>query len=85
MTYRPMSKECWFGTAELVEPISRTFGLVAHSLELATCPPNDIGVDPLQGRTQLCLVEVTVVGDPAADARVVHLGQFRQGFVTAMV
>src|SRR5215471_9240794 len=80
-----MCKEGWVGTAEPVKPISRAFGLVAQSLELSTCPPNDIGIDPLQGRTQLRLVEVTVVGDPAADARVVHLGQLGQGFVAAVM
>jgi hypothetical protein len=57
---------------------------VAHALELATRPPDDIGIDPFQGWT-LRLVEVAVVGDPAADARVVHLGQFGQGFVTAVM
>jgi hypothetical protein len=36
-------------------------------------------MDPEQGRTQLGLVEVTVAGDPAADARVVHSGQLGQG------
>src|SRR5467141_1449489 len=80
-----MSKECWVGSAYPVEPVSRALGLVAHSLELATCPPDDIGIDPLQGRTQLRLVEVAVVGDPAADARVVHLGQFGQGLVAAVM
>src|ERR1700736_3975142 len=74
-----MGKECWVGPAHLVEPISRAFGLVAHPLELAAYPPDDIGIDPLQGRTQLRLVEAAVVGDPAADAWVVHLGQFGQG------
>jgi hypothetical protein len=53
--------------------------------ELATCPPDDIGIDPFQGRTQLRLVEVAVVGDPAADARVVHLSQLSQGFVAAVM
>src|SRR5215471_12348383 len=80
-----MSKECWVGPTYPVEPVSRTFGLVAHPLELAAYPPDDIGIDPLQGRTQLRLVEVAVVGDPAADARVVHLGQFGQGLVAAMM
>ena len=80
-----MSEERWVGTAEPVEPISPTFGLVAHSLELATRPPDDIGIDPLQGRTQLRLVEVTVVDEPAADARVVHLRQLGQGFVAAVM
>src|ERR1700751_6095759 len=80
-----MSKEYWIGTMQPVKPISRAFGLVTHPLELATRPPDDIGIDPLQGRTQLRPVEVTVVGDPAADARVVHLGQLSQGFITAVV
>ena len=43
-----------------VEPVSRTFGLVAHRLEFAAYLPDDIGIDPLQGRTQLRLVEVAV-------------------------
>src|SRR5262252_4284158 len=80
-----MSKECCVGPTYPVGPVSRTFGLVAHPPELAADPPDDIGIDPLQGRTQLRLVEVAVVGDPAADARVVHLGQFGQGLVAAMM
>ena len=35
--------------------------------------------DVQEGRMQLRLVEVAVVADPAADARVVHRGQLRQG------
>src|SRR5215467_12654695 len=80
-----MSKECWVDPAEPVKPISRAFGLVAHPLELTTRPPDDIGIDPLQGRTQLRLVEVAVVGDPAANARIVHLGQLSQCFVAALM
>ena len=80
-----MGEERWVGTAEPVKPISRAFGLVAHPLELATRPPDDIGIDPFQGWTQLRLVEVAVVDDPAADAWVVHLGQLGQGFVAAMM
>src|ERR1700730_3852659 len=80
-----MGKECWVGPAHSVEPISRALGLVTHPLELAAYPPDDIGIDPLQGRTQLRLVEVAVVADPAANARVVHLGQFGQRFVAAMM
>ena len=70
---------------EPVEPVSCAFGLMAHPLELVARPPNDIGIDPLQGRTQPRLVEVAVVGDPAANARVVHLGQLLQGLVAAMM
>src|SRR6266849_116605 len=80
-----MSKECWVGPAYPVEPISRALGLVTHPLELAAYPPDDISIDPLQGRTQLRLIEVAVVVDPAANARVVHLGQVLQGLVAAMM
>jgi hypothetical protein len=52
----------------------RAFGPVAHPLELAAYPPNDIGIDPFQGRTQLRLEGVAAVADPAADAQVVHRG-----------
>src|SRR5882724_5106447 len=59
-------------------------GLATQPLELAARPADDIEIDPLQGRTQLRLVEVAVVVDPAANARVVHLGQVLQGLVAAM-
>src|SRR5271169_770077 len=80
-----MSKECWVGTAKPVKPNFRALGLVTHPLELATRPPDDISIDPFQGWTQLRLVEVAVVDDPAAYARVVHLVQFGQRFVVAMM
>ena len=80
-----MGEERGFCTAQPVKPISGTLGLVSQSLELSTRPPDDIGIDPLQGRTQLRLVEVAVVADPAVDARIVHLGQFGPGFVVAVV
>src|SRR5580692_10555080 len=38
-----------------------------------------------QGRTQLRSIEAAVVVDPALNVRVVHLGQFRQGFVATMM
>src|SRR6516225_7820187 len=60
-------------------------GLPTQPLELAARPADDIEIDPLQGRTQLRLVEVAVVVDPAANAWVVHLGQLLQGFVAAMM
>src|SRR5262245_5860611 len=80
-----MSTECWVGPTVPVDPVSRTFGVVAHALELPAYPPVEIGIDRLRGRTQLRPVEVAVVGDPAADAWVVHLGQFGQGLVAAMM
>ncbi len=58
---------------------------MAHPLELATRPPDNIGIDPLQGRAQLRPIEVAVVGDPAADAPIVHLGQLSQGLVAAVM
>ena len=80
-----MGEERGFGPAQPVKPISGTLGLVSQSLELSTHPPDDIGIDPLQGRMQLRLIEVAVVGDPAANARVVHLDQFGQRFVAAVM
>src|SRR5215469_2830079 len=68
------------GQTSLVPPWSPTQPLV-----LAARPADDIEIDPLQGRTQLRLVEVAVVVDPAANARVVHLGQVLQGLVAAMM
>jgi hypothetical protein len=61
-------------TMKAVEPVPRAFGPIAHPLELAAYPPNDIGIDPFQGRTQLRLEGVAAVADPAADAQVVHRG-----------
>src|SRR5512147_2900580 len=80
-----MGEEHRVGAAEPVEPISSSLGLVAQALVLAACPPDDIGINPLQGRTQLRLVEVAVVGDPAADARVVYRSQILQGPVTVVM
>src|SRR5215475_5173578 len=80
-----MGEEHGFCTAQPVKPISGTLGLVSQSLELSTRPPDDIGIDPLQGGAQSRLVEVAVVGDPAADARIVHLDQFGQRFVAAVM
>ena len=74
-----------FCTTQPVKPISGTLGLVSQSLELSTRPPNDIGIDPFQGRTQSRLVEVAIVGDPATDARVVHLDLFGQRFVATVM
>src|ERR1700737_4700921 len=67
------------------QPVSRPLGLATQPLELAARPADDIEIDPLQGRTQLRLVEVAVVVDPAANARIVHLGQVLQGLVAAMM
>src|SRR5262245_55584752 len=80
-----MGEEASVRPAQPLEPIPCTLGLVAHPLELAASPPDDIGIDPLQGWTQLRLVEMAVVVDPAATARIVHLGQVLQGLVTAMM
>jgi hypothetical protein len=68
-------------SAEPTKPVTCRFGPMAHPLELAACPANDIGIDPCQGWMQLRLVKVAVVVEPAADARVVHSSQLSQGFV----
>src|SRR6516164_935373 len=85
MTERPVGKERWIYPAEPIKPVSCPLGLATQPLELAARPADDIEIDPLQGRTQLRLVEVAVVVDLAANARVVHLGQVLQGLVAAMM
>jgi hypothetical protein len=69
-----MCEEGGVGTAGPVKPFSWAFGLVAQSLELATRPPDHIGIDPLKRRTQLRLLKVAVLADPAADAWIADLG-----------
>src|SRR5215469_11230564 len=85
MTKLPVGEECWIDTAEPIKPVSCPPGLPTQPLELAARPADDIEIDPLQGGTQLRLVEVAVVVDPAANARVVHLGRVLQGLVAAMM
>jgi len=80
-----MGEELWLDPPKPAEPVSCPLCLMAHPFILAACPSNDKCVNPRQGRTQLRLVEAAVVGDPAADARVVHLRQILQGFVAAMM
>src|ERR1700737_3069206 len=85
MAQPPVGKEHWICSAQPVKPVSRPLGLATQPLELAARPADDIEIVPLQGRTQLRLVEVAVIVDPAANARVVHLGQVLQGLVAAMM
>ena len=86
MAELPVGEERWIASAEPVKPVSCPLGFATQPLELAARPADDIETDPpLQGRTQLRLVEVAVVVDPAANARVVHLGQVLQGLVAAMM
>src|SRR5438552_69158 len=80
-----MSEERRICAAKPIKPLSRPLDLPTQPLELAARPADDIEIDPLQGRTQLRLVEVAVVVDPAANARVVHRGQILQGLVAAMM
>src|SRR6516162_8351363 len=80
-----MSEQTGVGTAKPVKPISRSFGLVTQPFELTARPADDIDIDPFQGRTQLRPIEVAVVVDPALNVRVVHLGQFLEGLVAAMM
>src|ERR1700682_2266768 len=80
-----VGEELGIRSTEPVEPISCTLGLMAHPLELAACPPDDIDVNPLESGTQLRLVEMAVVGDPAANDRIVHLCHLCSGSVAAFV
>jgi hypothetical protein len=51
MTQLPVSEELWIGTKQLRKPITHSFGLVTHPFEFTARPADDIGINPLQGRT----------------------------------
>ena len=80
-----MSKQSWICTKKPCKPIPCPFGLVTKPLVLPARPPNDIDIDPLEGRAQLRAIELAVVVDPAFDVLIVLLGQILQGFVAVMV
>ena len=85
MPKTPADEESWTGTLNPRQTFPRPFRLPAQSLVLSTRPANDIGINPLEGRTQLCPVEVAVVVEPATDVRIVRPGQLLQGLVTMTV
>src|SRR4029077_2570075 len=74
-----MREERWGRPANPGEPRLGALWLAAHSLELTTCPPDDVGIDSRQGRTQLRLVEAAIVEDPTSDARNCTSGPNRPG------
>src|SRR5271165_4086932 len=80
-----MSEQTWIDTAKPLKPVSRSFGFVTQPLELPARPADDIGIDPLEGRTQVRPIEVAVVVDPAFDVRIAYLSQILQGLVAVMV
>src|SRR5665213_3743838 len=51
------------------------------SAEFSLCPPDEKDIDPTQRRIQRRLVEVSVVGDPAADIRIEHPSQIIEHLV----
>jgi len=80
-----MRKEHGVRTAYPVKPVSCTFGPMDEPLEFAARPANDIEIDPPQSWTQLRPVEVAVVGDPAANDRIIDRGQLFEGFVATVM
>src|SRR4051812_33176290 len=85
MQKAPMRKQMRVGADDPRQPVSCTFGPLMQSLELVARPADQEGIDPMQSRGQLRLVEVAVVVDPALDVRSVHPCQIRQGFVGPMM
>src|SRR4051794_20430347 len=85
MQKAPMRKQMRVGADDPRQPVSCTFGPLMQALELVARPADQEGIDPMQSRGQLRLVEVAVVVDPALDVRPVHPGQTLQGFVGPMV
>jgi hypothetical protein len=80
-----MGEEGWIGAAEPAQPISGAPSPMAKPLKLATSPADQKGIDPRQGGTQLRVIKVAIIVDPAADARIVHCSQVLQGLVAAMM
>src|SRR4051794_555883 len=85
MQKAPMRKQMRAGADDPRQPLSCTFGPLMQSLELVARPADQEGIDPMQSRGQLRLVEVAVVVDPALDIRSVHPGQILQGFIGPMM
>src|SRR4051794_25998315 len=85
MQKAPMRKQMRVGADDPRQPVSCTFGPLMQSLELVARPADQEGIDPMQSRGQLRLVEVAVVVDPALDIRSVHPGQILQGFIGPMM
>ena len=78
-----MGKEHWIGAANPSQPVS-PFRPPAQTLELAACPADQVGVNAAQSRMSSRPIEVTVVVDPALNARIVHLRQIVQGYIAVI-
>src|SRR3954453_16807473 len=65
MQKAPMRKQMRVGPDDPRQPVSCTFGPLMQSLELVARPADQEGINPMQSRGQLRLVEVAVVVDPA--------------------
>ena len=75
MAQLPMSEERRICAAKPIKPVACSFGFETQPFEFAARPADDIEIDPLQGRTQLCPIEVAVVVDPALNVRVYILAR----------
>src|SRR5210317_371455 len=85
MAQWPMGEEAWPCAPSALEPVLCALRSTVQPLVLAAGPSNQIGIDPVEERTQLRPIEATVVGDPAAKGRIVHRSQIFQGLVTALM
>ena len=80
-----MGKELRFGPAQPGKPIPRALGPMDEPLEFAARPTNDIEIDPFETGTQLRLVKVAVVADPAPNDRTVQIREVLQGLAAAVM
>ena len=76
-----MSKQIRRCSDHTSEPVPSSLRLLSKSLELASCPFGEEGVDPKKGGIQRRFVELTVVVDPATDIWIEHPCQVVQRLV----
>jgi hypothetical protein len=80
-----MGKEHGVRPAHAAKPVSGALGLMDKPVEFAARPANDTEIDAFKSGTQLRLLEVAVVADPASNDGIVDLGQILQGLSLASV
>src|SRR4051812_46507273 len=80
---RPVGEEPGLSPDQLRQPSSGATWTPLEPLELASHPPEEMRIDPTQGRIERRLVEVAEVVDPPADVLIEHPGYVEQPLVAA--
>src|SRR3954447_6663655 len=80
---RPVGEEPGLSPDQLRQPSASATWTLLEPLELASHPPEDMRIDPAQGRIERRLVEVAEVVDPPTDVLIEHPGYVEQPLVAA--